>query len=336
MTGARVAVSTVLLVVAAFASSPARAARLVASVSSSAGAVSSRVISVNPDGSDLRTIIDLGQIRLDRIDVDAEFNRLYWIERGSISSVRYDVRRALGGGGCATLFESPNLVFGEPGAIAIDPETTLYWGQARFGPTQRRFYSAEPDGNNAGVAYEGGSETLELDRVNGKAYWVERIGTSTFVRRGDFDFDNVQNVVSLPLNFQDVFVDVFPEPFSGKLYWIQRPLAPGEFWRSNLNGNNRQALFVVGDAVAFVFDRSVEKLVWANDNKIFRANLDGTDQETLVTLGPSESVTDLVIVDGALGPYGCSLSVPAAGKPVIAVLALALLVLGSSLIARRG
>ena len=131
----------------------------------------------------------------------------------------------------------------------------------------------------SGSDYPSGSPTgLVLDRVGNKIYWID--GSSN-IRRMNLDGTNVENLVDISAygTAEDIVLDID----GNKMYWIDDV----KIRYADLDGSNVQDLTTSGSgAKGIALDIDGGKVYWALfGNNIWRANLDGTERESVFTPG---------------------------------------------------
>jgi DNA-binding beta-propeller fold protein YncE len=267
-----------------------------------------RVLSSNPDGSDLKAIIDEGRKLPDGLAVDSAAGHLFWTNMGNPTANDGSILRSdLDGGNMITIVP-PGGTF-TPKQLQLDQKNgKLYWcdregmrvmranldgsivetlvdtceGDARPGPDARKWC--------VGIA---------VDAAGGKLYWSQKGGDNagegrifranieippgqTAANRQDIEllFDNLPEPIDLDLNLTHRI-----------LYWTDRGDPP--------RGNtvNRASIDPTqGDRKApeIVFAHLMEAIGLALDLKggrmfmtdfggsVYSANLDGSDSKTLL------------------------------------------------------
>ena len=136
-------------------------------------------------------------------------------------------------------------------------------------------------------------------------YWTD--ATANKIQRANLDGSNVETLVTRATGLADprgIALDVG----SGKVYWTNlgtynANIRTGEkIQRANLDGSNVETLVTTGAGVSqsIALDVGSGKMYWTDlgtynlsarryeDGKIQRANLDGSNVETLITTGLSE------------------------------------------------
>ena len=196
----------------------------------------------------------------------------------------------------------------------------MYWTERGGNHYPYRIRRANLDGSNIEtLILPGGAPSgLALDMDGGKMYWTDWLNDN--IRRANLDGSNVETLISYepslgdpsgsalkvcsfstspPCSYGDpsgLVLDVA----RGKMYWTDKwaslPFQSG-LRRANLDGSNIETLILPGGAPSdLALDVGEGKMYWVRDPNIQRANLDGSNIETLVT--GLDRPTSV-----ALGPY---------------------------------
>ncbi len=271
-----------------------------------------RVMSANPDGSDLKTIVEEGRKLPDGLAVDIAAGHLYWTNMGNPKANDGSILRSDLDGGNLTIVVPAGGTF-TPKQIQIEKRTgKLYWSD-REG---MRVMRANLDGSNIEILVDTSQGDLRpgpdatkwcvgiaVDVERGKFYWTQKGGDNAEqgrVLRASIDMPQDDT----PSNRHDIdlLYDALPEPIdldidpgARMLYWTDRGDPP--------RGNtvNRAPLDVAPGkrpSPEIVFDHLMEGIGLALDPKggrmfitdfggsIYSANLDGSDRRTLqIALG---------------------------------------------------
>jgi DNA-binding beta-propeller fold protein YncE len=267
-----------------------------------------RVMSVNPDGSDLQVIIEEGRKLPDGLAVDAAAGHLYWTNMGNLKANDGSILRSDLDGKHMTTIVPPGGTF-TPKQIQIDKVNgKLYWSD-REG---MRVMRASLDGSDIETLVDTSEGDVRpgpdarkwcvgiaVDFVEGKFYWTQKGGDNAGegrVFRANVNIPPGQTAT----NRKDVelLYEGLPEPIDLELdlsnrmiYWTDRGDPP--------RGNtvNRAPIDVspgVRKEPAILFTHLMEGIGLALDRKggrmfitdfagsVYSANLDGSDRKTLL------------------------------------------------------
>ena len=126
-----------------------------------------------------------------------------------------------------------------------------------------------------------GASSFALDMDGGKIYWTE----FRSIQRANLDGSDIETLITSSKhgNLSDIALDVD----GGKIYWISDELATfssirGNIRRANLDGSNIETLITRAEASGLALDMDEGKIYWTANDQILRANLDGSDVETLI------------------------------------------------------
>jgi hypothetical protein len=267
-----------------------------------------RVLSANPDGSDLRTLVSEGRKLPDGLAVDVAAGHLYWTNMGNPKANDGTLFRSNLDGRNMTMIIAPGGTF-TPKQLQIDkPNGKLYWSD-REG---MRVMCANLDGSkietlidtSQGDTRPGADANkwcvgIAVDADAGKLYWSQKGGDNAgegSILRANLDIPRGQT----PSNRTDIelLYDKLPEPIdldldlgSRWLYWTDRGDPP----RGNtVNRAPLDAPQAERPAPEIVFTHLMEGIGLALDPKhgrmfitdfggtVYSANLDGSDPKTLL------------------------------------------------------
>lgn len=266
-----------------------------------------RLLSANPDGSDLRTLVEEGRKLPDGLAIDVAAGHLYWTNMGNPKANDGSIMRSDLDGGNMTTLVPPGATF-TPKQIQIEATTRkLYWSD-REG---MRVLRANLDGSSIetlvdtsrGDPRPGPDATkwcvgIAVDIEGGKFYWTQKGGDNAGqgrILRAGIDLPRGQT----PANREDIesIYEELPEPIdldidqgSRMLYWTDRGDPP----RGNtVNRAPLEASEGKRPTPEIVFDHLMEGIGLALDPKggrmfitdfggtIYSANLDGSQRKTL-------------------------------------------------------
>jgi DNA-binding beta-propeller fold protein YncE len=267
-----------------------------------------RVLSANPDGSDLRTLVSEGRKLPDGLAVDVAAGHLYWTNMGNFKANDGSIFRSDLDGQNMTTIIAPGDTF-TPKQLQIDkPNGKLYWSD-REG---MRVMRANLDGSrietlvdtSQGDPRPGADAAkwcvgIAIDGDAGKLYWTQKGGDNAGegrILRANLDIPRGQT----PTNRTDIelLYDKLPEPIDldldlerRLLYWTDRGDPP----RGNtVNRAPLEAPRGGRPPPEIVFSNLMEGIGLALDPKhgrmfitdfagsVYSANLDGSDQKTLL------------------------------------------------------
>jgi sugar lactone lactonase YvrE len=265
-----------------------------------------RVLSANPDGSDLKTLLIEGRKLPDGLAVDVAAGHLYWTNMGNPKANDGTIFRSDLDGGNLTTIVAPGGTF-TPKQLQIDkPSGKLYWCD-REG---MRVMRANLDGSkietlvdtSQGDPRPGADATkwcvgIAVDAGAGKLYWSQKGGDNAgegSILRANLDIPKGQTAS----NRSDIelLYDKLPEPIdldidpgSRWLYWTDRGDPP----RGNtVNRAPLDATQAKRPVPEIIFTHLMEGIGLALDPKhnrmfitdfggsVYSANLDGSDPKT--------------------------------------------------------
>ena len=188
-----------------------------------------------------------------------------------------------------------------PYRIAIDPiGQRMYWTSTGTG-TARTIQRANLDGSELETIVDSGLPVgIAVDGLAGKVYF----SWHNMVWRANLDGSNAEVIRTLVdcLLIQDLALDT---P-NGKVYianWSGGTGSCGDLRRMDLDGSNLEYLAtdILNGPIGLTVDSEAGKVYWgknaeaADSGRIMRANLDGTDRESVIAyIDPDSLALDLV------------------------------------------
>jgi DNA-binding beta-propeller fold protein YncE len=267
-----------------------------------------RVLTANPDGSDLKTIVNEGRRLPDGIVVDVEAGYLYWTNMGSLKSDDGSIERSnLDGTNITTIVHEGGTF--TPKQIQIEKTNgKLYWSD-REG---MRVMRCNLDGSHVetivdtsqGDSRPGKDPTkwcvgIAVDAVDGKFYWTQKGGDNAgqgLILRANLEIPQGQT----PANRKDIEVlyDNLPEPIdldldpeNRMMYWTDRgdPPRGNTVNRAPMDAgpSNRKAPEILFEhlmeGIGLALDLKGGRMFFTDfAGSVYSANLDGSNQKTLL------------------------------------------------------
>jgi sugar lactone lactonase YvrE len=218
--------------------------------------------------------------------VDAVGEHVYWGDNG-LNVIR---RANLDGSGATTIVSAPSGA----ASLALDvPGGKVYWVSAND------VFRADLNGTNVEEIYDGLTfvSDVALDLVHDHVYFANPGSAPGRVLRSDLDGSNVVEIID-NLDFP---TGVAVDGVGGKLYWLERDSKL--IRRSNLDGTSPETLaqtdFVNGRDITV--DPAGGKVYWTESGRIKRADLDGSNTETVFIGGPSIGGIAIPVPEPATG-----------------------------------
>jgi DNA-binding beta-propeller fold protein YncE len=267
-----------------------------------------RVLSVNPDGSDLKTILNEGKRFPDGLVADVTAGYLYWTNMGNPKKNDGTILRSdLDGKNLTTIVPAGGTF--TPKQLQLEKNSgKLYWAD-REG---MRIMRANLDGSNIetlvdtsrGDSRPGTDPTkwcvgIAVDAEGGKVYWTQKGDDNAGqgrIFRANIELPSNQS----PANRSDIEllyenlpepIDLDIDPSTQMLYWTDRgdpprgntvnraPLNP-----ARANGKEPEILFThLMEGIGLALDVKGGRMFFTDlAGSVYSANLDGSNQRTLV------------------------------------------------------
>jgi len=295
-----------------------------------------RVLSVNPDGSDLKTLVSEGRKRPDGVVLDVAAGHLYWTNMGDPKNNDGSIMRSNLNGTNVITIVSPGRTF-TPKQLKLEKTSgKLYWSD-REG---MRVMRAKLDGSDIetlvdtsqGDSRPGPDPTkwcvgIAVDTEGGKFYWTQKGGHHAGV--GRIFRANVQvppgqsaenrNDIELLFDNLPEPIDLDLDPINRTLYWTDRGDPP----RGNTvnrapmdpetrNGMDPEILFThLMEGIGLALDLKGHRMFVTDfGGSVYSANLDGSNRKTLLT-----DEGNLTGIAYAEVPSGCSREVGSGALP---------------------
>jgi DNA-binding beta-propeller fold protein YncE len=266
-----------------------------------------RVLSMNPDGSDLKTLVSEGRKLPDGVIVDVEAGHIYWTNMGNPSANDGSIDRADLDGGNLTVIIPPGGTF-TPKQLQLDKENSkLYWSD-REGMRVMRAYL---DGSNIETLIETGHGEADrrnprnwcvgmaLDVAGRKLYWTQKGNDNAGegrIFRASLEIPKGQSAANR--NDIELLFDGLPEPIdldidpvNRLMYWTDRgdPPRGNTVNRAPLDaepGSRKDPEIVfthLMEAIGLSLDvKSGRMFLTDFGGSVYSANLDGSNKKTLL------------------------------------------------------
>jgi DNA-binding beta-propeller fold protein YncE len=282
-----------------------------------------RVLSANPDGSDLKTIVEEGRKLPDGLAVDSAGGHLYWTNMGNPKANDGAILRSDLDGHNMTTIVPPGGTF-TPKQLQIEKQGgKLYWCD-REG---MRVMRVSLDGSNVetlvdtsqGDPRPGPDQTkwcvgIAVDVAGGKLYWTQKGGDDAGqgrIFRANIDIPAGQtaasrNEVELLYSGLPEPIDLDIDPLTRMLYWTDRgdPPRGNTVNRAPLDtpAADRKApeiLFThLLEGIGLALDPNGGRMFFTDlGGTVYSANLDGSNQRTL--LFAQGNLTGIAYVEAA-------------------------------------
>jgi len=270
-----------------------------------------RVVSANPDGSDLKVLSQGHRGWPDGIVVDAQAGHVFWTNMGKPMANDGSIERLDLDGRGLTVVVPPGGAF-TPKQLKLDRENKkLYWAD-REG---MRVMRSNIDGSNIETLVETGrGEDARRDARNwcvgiavdvrgGKVYWTQKGGTNAgegSIRRANIDVPTGQ----APADRSDIEVlfDSLPEPIdidldlgSRMMYWTDRgalprgnsvsraPMDPPAGAEPGHRGDQEILVSGLHEGIGIALDVKGGRMYFTDlGGNVYSASLSGSDKRTLL------------------------------------------------------
>lgn len=243
-------------------------------------AVLNRIQRANLDGSNVENLVtDLpGDAR--GVAVDPANEKLYWALPSQIQ------RADLDGSGVETVVGG--LQISDPQGVAVDAQNGwIYWTDAAGNGTtgDESIQRAHLDGSNVQtvVTFDGNNPgnpgDIALDVGAGKMYWANTNPVNSKVQRANLDGAQLETLVASLGAPSGLALDLT----GGHVYWSD--VNADRIQRADLNGRRVRDVIALGRSLPNYLDLDPQggRLYWTDQDEIRRANLDGSNAESIVT-----------------------------------------------------
>ena len=238
------------------------------------------VFRANADGTDKQQIVSAEMNSLDGLAIDPIENKLY-------IGTTYDLLRCdLDGSNLETII-SGGSVFNFYDLKIDVTNRKMYWCEWIEGSAEKYIRRANLDGSGVETVYTSSSDVphgIALNPGEGKLYWA-----SDAIYKSNLNGSNRETLLS---KFGSGHLDVHDIDFVNEKLYFSIWGTEG-IWRSDLDGTNAE--FLIDDKTASLqIDPYNDKLYWTSwaegISDIRMANLDGSEVETVCTMGYGNSI----------------------------------------------
>lgn len=170
------------------------------------------------------------------------------------------------------------------GAAPVAAEGTLYFADIFYPSFSDGYiYRVNTDGSDLQTLVNtgGGLRSIAIDQAGGKLYWTDVDDDA--IRRANLDGSDPEDIVTEGLSWP---MAIALNPAADMLYWGDQTLA--QIGSAHLDGSGAGPLLSTPFHSGLAVDADNGKIYWstsitATEGDILRANLDGTNVETVVT-----------------------------------------------------
>ena len=246
----------------------------------------------NLDGSNAEPLITRSNEALFGLALDVAGGQIYW------TALTFTFTASEGGIYRANLDGSnvETLIAGEllPFSLALDVAGgQIYWTGIDPEAEEGSIYRANLDGSNVEtlIAEQNVPNSLALDVAGGQIYWtgIDPEAEEGSIYRANLDGSNVETLIAEPEH--SIPFSLALDVAGGQIYWTAwTAIDPegfaeeGIICRANLDGSNVETLIAEQNIPGFLaLDAAGGQIYWTATEGVYRANLDGSNVETLIT-----------------------------------------------------
>jgi sugar lactone lactonase YvrE len=247
------------------------------------GAAAARISRANLDGSDVQSVVSPASLNDGFLAVDPVAGHIYWAANFGGPGAPTIRRADLDGGNTQTIINGP-FGFGPIGVAVDSADGKLFWTDANLHKVQ----SSSLDGSSGitdlvvepSGGFIGSPQGITVDPEHGKIYWASTAAGT--IERANIDGSDREVVVYNLFAPQGIALDVA----TGTVYFTA---GGGYIYSASTLVTNQNAWdlsrFFGGDPIGVAVDSAAGKVYWTSrfPGEIRRANLDGSDMETVVS-----------------------------------------------------
>ena len=245
------------------------------------GTALARISRADLDGSNVQAVVSPASVNDGFLAVDAAAGNIYWAANNGGPGAPTIRRANLDGGNVQTIISGP---FGPMGVAVDSADGRLFWTDS----TLHKVQTSNLDGSSGitdlvvepAVGFIGSPQGITVDPEHGKIYWASTAAGT--IERANLDGSDREVVVYNLFAPQGIALDAA----AGTLYFTA---GGGYIYTAStlLTSQNAWDLtrFYGGNPIGVTVDSSAGKVYWTSlyPGEIRRANLDGSNMETLVS-----------------------------------------------------
>jgi sugar lactone lactonase YvrE len=238
----------------------------------------------NLNGTDIEDIINLGANSSQGIALDLVADKIYWCLKIGLTG---KIQRAnLDGSNVQDVVSG----LGQINKIALDVAGgKMYWTDETIGSAKVQRANLDGTGLENFITAGGNPFGIALDLVGGKVYWTT-VDDLT-IRRANLNGSNMETLLTTSPN---PTFSITIDNVANKIYWV---IGGGskKVQRSNLDGTSVEDVVTNAGATPFglALDKVNNKIYWVDFEKIQKADLAGTNMQTVISRTLTPFVIDL-------------------------------------------
>lgn len=243
-----------------------------------------KIFRVGSDGQNPQTILEPTLLIPSSVCVDQAGGKIYWSEKGGF------IRRSnLDGTQVEVLYEGSN----EIPALALDlPRNQMLWVSSY----PHRIHRANLDGTNVHevplIQESAALLDITVDSAAEKIYWAAKDSyPNGHISRANLDGTNQELLISSIPNLERFALN----PEENTLYIQSQQGSPSyydQIQRVNLNAPNLVTIYQTNQSILDLsIESSTEQIYWVESGRLRKANLDGSEMTTLLSLAPQNGYT---------------------------------------------
>lgn len=224
----------------------------------------------NLDGTNVETLISSGISDIRQMAIDTNNDKIYWTSESGQKISRSD----LDGSNVEDIITGVSSMYG----IDLDLVNNKIYYSSK---SQHKIFRADLNGSNQEeiVTDAKGPFGIAVDPVNNVFYWLGQQNPSNngVIKRAELDGSNVTTILA---NIQFCVEDIAIDKLNGKLYWTN--VCEDRIRSCDLDGsNNTSVLTGQPNVLGLALDPAGGKMYFTDGSTIERADLDGSNAETL-------------------------------------------------------